>query len=611
MNTLKNRFNKSTLVRSMKVLSKQDLRRTFVVIILQVMMGLLDLIAIAVIGVLGALAVSGVQSNTPGSRVSSILRLLQLDQLPFQTQAAILGITATIILVSKTMFSILFSRRILFFLSRRGALISSVLVSKLLAQSLLVIQRRTYQETIYAITNGVNTITMGVLAAGANAISDISLLLLMSIGLFVVDPVMALLSVILFGTIGLAMYMLLHKKARNLGIKDSDLSVKSNEKITEVLATYRESVVRNTREQYSRQFGEIRFDLADTTAEIAFLPNISKYVIEITVVVGALVISAVQFVIQDASHAIATLSVFLAAGTRIAPAALRLQQGAIQIKGSLGNAERTLSLIEELGDSVTIEKDSAKFQIDHLGFVPNVKLRDINFTYPNASSPALKNVNLDIAPGEIVAIVGPSGSGKSTLIDLMLGLLNSSSGTVLISNREPAEAVKKWPGAIAYVPQNVAIVNGSVRENIALGYPLSVASDELIGKALEASQMKKVVNAMKFGMDSSVGEQGNKLSGGQRQRLGIARALFTQPKLLVLDEATSSLDGQTELDLSEAIQNLRGNATIVLVAHRLSTVRNADKVIYIKKGSIVAQGNFNEVRSAVPDFDSQAKLMGL
>ena len=338
MSNLKSKLHGSTLFRSMTILSRRDLQRTLLVIILQVMMGLLDLVAIAIIGVLGALAVSGVQSDSPGNRVNSALKLLQLDQLQFQTQAAILGITATTILVSKTILSILFSRRILFFLSRRGASISSMLVSKLLAQSLLVIQKRTHQETIYAITNGVNTITMGVLAAGANAISDISLLLLMSIGLFVVDPIMAFLSVLLFGTIGIAMYLLLHNKARFLGVKDSDLSVKSNEKLTEVLAAYRESVVRNTREYYSRQFGEIRYELADTTAEIAFLPNISKYVIEITVVVGALIISAIQFIIQDASHAIATLSVFLAAGTRIAPAALRLQQGAIQIKGSLGNA---------------------------------------------------------------------------------------------------------------------------------------------------------------------------------------------------------------------------------------------------------------------------------
>jgi ABC-type multidrug transport system fused ATPase/permease subunit len=164
---------------------------------------------------------------------------------------------------------------------------------------------------------------------------------------------------------------------------------------------------------------------------------------------------------------------------------------------------------------------------------------------------------------------------------------------------------------MAYVPQDVIIARGTVRENVALGFPENVASDELVWQAIRDAQLADFINTLPQGLDTEVGQRGARISGGQRQRLGIARAMFTRPKLLVLDEATSSLDGQTEADISAAIQGLHGSVTIVMIAHRLSTVLNADQVIYMANGSIISQGTFAEVRSAVPDFDSQAKLMGL
>jgi ABC-type multidrug transport system fused ATPase/permease subunit len=172
-------------------------------------------------------------------------------------------------------------------------------------------------------------------------------------------------------------------------------------------------------------------------------------------------------------------------------------------------------------------------------------------------------------------------------------------------------AVAKWPGAIAYVPQDVAISSGTIRENVALGFPEQQATDELVTNALKVAQLHQFVSDLPRGLDTQVGERGAKISGGQRQRLGIARAMFTRPHLLVLDEATSSLDGETEASISDAIHELRGSTTVVLIAHRLSTVRDADIVVYLADGKIKTMGTFDEVRRAVPDFDRQAKLMGL
>ena len=184
-------------------------------------------------------------------------------------------------------------------------------------------------------------------------------------------------------------------------------------------------------------------------------------------------------------------------------------------------------------------------------------------------------------------------------------------GKVFISGIPPTSAIKKWPGAIAYVPQDVLIVNGTIRSNIALGFELGSVPEKEILRSLKVSQLEEFVSKLPKGIDTEVGERGAKLSGGQRQRLGIARALFTNPKLLILDEATSSLDGKTEASLSHAINALKGSVTVVLIAHRLSTVREADNIIYLESGRVRAIGTFEELRSSVPNFEIQARLMGL
>ena len=193
----------------------------------------------------------------------------------------------------------------------------------------------------------------------------------------------------------------------------------------------------------------------------------------------------------------------------------------------------------------------------------------------------------------------------------MLGVLNPDSGKVLISNLPPLDAISKWPGAVSYVPQDVIIANGTIRENVGLGYPIDIATDELVMKALKIAHLDSFIAGLPFGIDTPVGERGTKISGGQRQRLGIARAMFTNPHLLVLDEATSSLDGETEANISDSIHELRGSTTVVIIAHRLSTVRNADLVVYMDSGRILSKGKFEQVRAEIPDFDNQAKLMGL
>jgi ABC-type multidrug transport system fused ATPase/permease subunit len=607
---VREKLQHSVVLRSLRVIPPENRTKVILATVLQIGLAIFDLVGVAVIGLLGALSVTGIQSQQPGDRVSQVLTLLHVDSFSFQTQVAILGFSACAIFILRTICSIIVTRKILFFLSRQGAQISAKLLNQLLGQSLLQIQSRSTQEIVYSLTVGVSSITLGVLATTVALIADASLLAILLFALFAVDYIMAITSLLFFGLMGYLLYRNMNVKAQELGVEMSKFSVVNSEKLIEVIDSYRESVVRNTRQNYVKEIFKYQFKLADVRAEMQFMPSVSKYVIESGMVVGAVLIAGAQFAIYDAATAVASLSVFLAAGSRLGPAILRLQQNLIQIKGATGSARPTLELVDSLSDGHQLSETEVQLNRVHEDFSAEIKVSSVSFTYPGQESPTLSSLDLTVTSGQSIAIVGPSGAGKTTLVDVLLGLLEPSAGEVLISGVLPRKAIEKWAGAIAYVPQNVAIVNGTIRENVTLGYPVGSELDDHVHEALHLAQLTELVKDLPNGLDTNVGERGTKLSGGQRQRLGIARALFTNPKLLVLDEATSSLDGQTESDISEAIRSLHGQVTVVLIAHRLSTVRTADQVLYLSKGRVLARGSFDEVRTAVPEFEKQAQLMG-
>ena len=601
-------FKDSTIKRSFSVLSTKDLVKLMIAMILQFILGLVDVLGISLIALLIALGANNIESSTNSGLTDRVIGFLGLKSLSLTQQVVIIGLVACMILIIKMIAVLVLLQRLNKFMSFRSAAISGDLILRLLSSSLTQLQNRNIQDSLWLLTEGVTILLLQIVARVVAIFGDIALLLIMFVMLAAINVSIALSTVITFGIIGFSLFFMLKKRARIAGEMQWRLSVKSNQEMYEALTSFRETYVRNRQFFFASKIQTTRLGLAQTVATLSFLQSMSKYFLETLVTVAALAVAAIQFTLTDFVTAVTSLGIFLAAASRLAPAVLRLQQNLVELKSASGAALPVLNLIEELKGHEPLGASTDSLDFENPGFDSTIRINGAYFTYPNSNDFALRNVHLEITPNLTYAVVGPSGAGKTTLIDLMLGIITPQTGMVEISGVSPRNALVRWPGAVAYVPQDVVIVNGTIGENISLGFPETSRTRELIGHAVEKSQLLEFLKSLPLGIDSPVGDRGSNLSGGQRQRLGIARALFTLPKVLFLDEATSALDGQTENSLADALLT-SGELTVVTIAHRLTTINRAHQIIYVSEGSIVSIGTLDEVRKQVPEFDYQIKLM--
>jgi len=337
-----------------------------------------------------------------------------------------------------------------------------------------------------------------------------------------------------------------------------------------------------------------RSELALAKAKQSFTVSLPRYFMESMLALGFLVISGATWLLVGEAAVVPALAIFAVAGFRLLPIVNRIQGLALSVIGSVPLARHALTPITAGAQNYS--------QISINGPADSrdvMEVIGVDFTYPSGTAPVLTGVNLVFREGLQYAIVGPSGSGKTTLIDICLGLLTPQKGEVLWKFKKSADS-------FGYVPQDTHISSASIAGNVALEWDSSVIDFDKVRNTLRVAHLDEYFNSNLE--DEKLNENFNRMSGGQRQRLGLARALYRDSKLLVLDEATSSLDSITESKVMETVKSLRGNATVIIVAHRLSTIQDADQVIYLEGGSVLGMGTFTELQRTLPQFEEQVRL---
>lgn len=610
----------AVLRKALGLLTRRVRMRLLLVIVIQGFLALLDLAGVLLLGLVSALAAASVTKQNLSETLPGFPSI-PLFQNPTASEVAVLAGIAGLMLISKSLIGLYVTRRTFLFLANRQAEIASAMARRLLTRPLLQVQSRSSQNTAFALTHGINAITMGIVGQAVVVASELLVMLALLAGLLLVDWVVTLFTIGFFGLTAVLLHFTLGTRSLNLGRAQSALEVESIAAVQDAMMSYREISVAGRRGYFIDRIRALRWRVARIHANTYLLYQLSKYVYEIAIVVGGGLLIGGMLLTRDIVSALAVATVFLAASSRLFPSLLRTQSALSMMRNSEGMAQFAFRLIDDIYPSGAMRatEDQTSESEPNRGpdfpapenFHASVVMREVSLTYPGASRPALDRIGLTIIEGTSTALVGPTGSGKSTLADVVLGVLEPDTGSVLLGGMDPRSAITSWPGLIAYVPQSVAIVNGSIRENVALGLNPAEVSDDDVWRALARAHLDETLRGGKQGLETLVGENGVQLSGGQRQRLGIARALLTNPRLLILDEATSALDAETERLISDTVASLTGDVTVITIAHRLATVQDCDQVVYLEAGRILAIGTFSEIREAVPDFERNAKLLGL
>ncbi|CAN2169105.1 MdlB ABC-type multidrug transport system, ATPase and permease components [Candidatus Nanopelagicaceae bacterium] len=590
------------IIRSMKYLNRAERRKIVLISCAQVGLAIFDVIGVSFFGAIASLVLSSINSQPPAALVLKILEFLNLDSLTLQSQTAALALIGVLILGLKTYVSYKLSNKILMTLSISSARLSQNLISKLFLIEGNYLKGRNTQSILYDLATGVSVLTVGVLGISASLISDLALLVVIFASVFYISVSVAVFTAVMFIGILILLRKFIDHRAHQLSTEATSASVNSNVTIIEILENLSTISITGTGAFFQRKVFAQRKHLNEVLAKQTLLPNIGKSVLEVSVLFGVLVISGLEFLIYDSKHAILNLSIFLIAASRITPAVLRVQYGLLQVKSSAGTSDSAIELMNILeAYSEPTDVTDNNFE-DHA-----LVVRNLEFDYPQSDF-QIRIDDIHVSQGEFIAIVGPSGGGKSTLVKMLTGLIRQKSGSISYSNQPVRKFLVENPGEIAYVPQHVGLIEDSLEKNVSFGREMT---ETQLVRCLEVSDLASWALGDSGDIDAQIKMSPESLSGGQRQRLGISRAIITFPSIIFLDEATSAIDGHSEQVILENLRTFNPKMTIVVVAHRLSSIREADKVLYVDNGRILASGTFEEVRDKVGAFDKQALAMGL
>jgi ATP-binding cassette subfamily C protein len=579
----------------------------FSLVVARSTLAFLDIAAIAAIGYL-ATSLGSIASGEVGPKLEFAgisLPPVTSETIPLLT-VAIIGLFTL-----KALLNIALSGWAVFFVAKIEANASKRISEIRFKGNLEESREYSLEEMMFAITagtsNAFNSILNNVNSIFSEGVLFVSLIVM---GFLFVDPGATLAGLLYFGAVALGIQFVIGPLTLKAQVKNYESSIKLTTSISNLLAVFRELTVSGKKDKFLSDINSAKIISTNTSAKSGFLLGLPRHILEVALILGIALLFLAQLFSGDIASSVGTIGVFLAGAFRLTTALLPLQASFLAIKTALPSAKIAHDILKGLPKLVERETKNLNIgkQINKSEQPIGAVFENVTFSYPGSSSPALLSLNFTIEPGSQTALMGPSGAGKSTIADMLCLLLSPTSGRVFqITNSSKLKPSSG--GRVSYVPQKPGMISGTILENVALGVEAESVDREAVISALQAAHLGTLIKELPQGIDTSLGKLKDSLSGGQMQRLGLARAIFTKPNLLVMDEATSALDAESESEIQKTLEEMRGRVTVVVIAHRLNTIQHADKVILLEDGKVSDSGTFKELIARNPSVERVVDLM--
>jgi HlyD family secretion protein len=433
------------------------------------------------------------------------------------------------------------------------------------------------------------------------------------VAIFIYSPLVSIIGILVFSFFYILFFIFIKKRLDKFSGVIGAKQEKKFKLMAEGFGGIKAILLSRTQSIFKKNFQESSGDFADAIGRSQYLSVVPRYIIEL-VAFGSVIIFILFMLVYNNNSLISILpllAIFLLAGFKLIPCFQQIYSSVVSVRSNLSafySIEKDLQQILKFKNNIVNNLDLNNSKTKEKKFRESILLRDVSFHYPNNEKNSLNDISIEIPINNTVGIVGPSGSGKSTIIDIILGLLIPAKGNVLIDNQIlTKDNIGDWQNNIGFVPQDIFLSEGSIKENIAFGIPVERIDDSKIERAIKLSHLDEFIKDLKNGAETFIGENGVKLSGGQKQRIGIARSLYNDPQVLVFDEATNSLDGITEKNIMDSIDEFSGKKTIIIIAHRLLTLKRCNIIYLIENGQIVDQGSYDELMISSPIFKKMSQ----